>query len=55
MPLQGEYEPSSAEWVRNQVETYEASGGASETTRRGVPVVVVTSVPATGTSSGMSW
>ncbi len=49
MPLQGEYEPSSAEWVRKQVEEYESSDGASGTTLRGVPVVVVTSV---GASSG---
>jgi F420H(2)-dependent quinone reductase len=49
MPLQGEYEPSSAEWVRDQVEEYESSGGARGTTLRGIPVVVVTSV---GASSG---
>jgi F420H(2)-dependent quinone reductase len=49
MPLQGEYAPTAAEWVRNQVEEYESSGGASGTTLRGVPVVVVTSV---GASSG---
>ena len=49
MPLQGEYEPSTAEWVRDQVEKYETSGGTSATTLRGVPVVVITSV---GASSG---
>jgi F420H(2)-dependent quinone reductase len=49
MPLQGEYEPSSAEWVRDQVEEYESSGGTTGTTLRGVPVVVVTSL---GASSG---
>jgi len=49
MPLQGEYEPSSAKWVRDQVEEYESSGGTRGTTLRGVPVVVVTSV---GASSG---
>jgi F420H(2)-dependent quinone reductase len=49
MPLQGEYEPSSAKWVRDQVDEYERSGGTSGTTLRGVPVVVITSV---GTSSG---
>lgn len=49
MPLQGEYQASSAEWVRNQVEEYESSGGTKGTTLRGVPVVVVTSV---GASSG---
>jgi deazaflavin-dependent oxidoreductase (nitroreductase family) len=46
MPLQGEYEPSPAEWVRKQVEEYESSGGTSGTTLRGVPVVVITSVGA---------
>jgi deazaflavin-dependent oxidoreductase (nitroreductase family) len=49
MPLQGEYEPSSAKWVRDQVEEYERSGGTSGTTLRGVPTVVVTSV---GSRSG---
>ena len=49
MPLEGEYEPSPAQWVRDQVEEYERSGGAQGTTLRGVPVVVVTSM---GASSG---
>jgi deazaflavin-dependent oxidoreductase (nitroreductase family) len=49
MPLQGEYEPSSAKWARDQVEEYESSGGTRGTTLRGVPVVVITSV---GASSG---
>jgi F420H(2)-dependent quinone reductase len=49
MPLQGEYEPSSSEWVREQVEQYESSGGTEGTTLRGVPVIVITSV---GASSG---
>ena len=44
--LRGEYEPSPAEWVREQVEKYESSGGTEATTLRGVPVVVVTSVGA---------
>jgi F420H(2)-dependent quinone reductase len=47
MPLQGQYEPSTAEWVRNQVEEYEGSGGTRGTTLRGVPVVVITSLGAT--------
>ena len=47
MPLQGEYEPSSSAWVRDQVEEYETSGGTRGTTLRGVPVVVVTSLGAT--------
>src|SRR5579884_1418135 len=49
MPLQGEYEPSSAKWVRDQVEEYESSGGTRGTELRGVPVVVITSV---GSRSG---
>jgi deazaflavin-dependent oxidoreductase (nitroreductase family) len=45
MPLDGEYEPSTIDWVREQVERYEASGGTEATTLRdtGLPVVVVTS------------
>jgi deazaflavin-dependent oxidoreductase (nitroreductase family) len=46
MPLQGEYEPSPAKWVRDQVEEYEGSGGTRGATLRGVPVVVITSVGA---------
>jgi F420H(2)-dependent quinone reductase len=49
MPLQGEYEPSSSQWVRDQVQAYESSGGTKETSMGGVPVVVITSV---GASSG---
>jgi hypothetical protein len=45
MPLEGEYEPSTIGWVREQVEAYEASGGARANTLRdtGLPVVIVTS------------
>jgi deazaflavin-dependent oxidoreductase (nitroreductase family) len=48
MPLQGEYEPSPEKWVRDQVETYEASNGARANTLRdtGRPVVIVTSLGA---------
>ncbi len=44
MPLSGEYEPSPASWVREQVAAYEASGGREANTLRdtGLPVVVVT-------------
>ena len=43
--LEGEYEPSPAGWVREQVEAYEASGGAEANTLRdtGDPIVVITS------------
>lgn len=45
MPLSGEYEPSPARWVRDQVEAYESSGGREANTLRdtGLPVVIVTS------------
>jgi len=48
MPLTGQYEPSSAKWVRDQVELYESSGGTEGTTLRdtGLPVVIVTNVGA---------
>jgi len=48
MPLQGEYEPSSQQWVRDQVAAYEASGGREANTLRdtGDPIVVITSVGA---------
>ena len=44
MPVEGEYEPSTAAWVRDQVELYEDSGGTKGTTLRdtGLPVVIVT-------------
>jgi deazaflavin-dependent oxidoreductase (nitroreductase family) len=43
MPLQGEYEPSREQFVRDQVELYERSGGTDGTTMRGLPVIVLTS------------
>src|SRR4051812_50143002 len=46
MTLRGEYQPSPEQWVRDQVDAYESSGGTEGTTLRGVPVVVVTSVGA---------
>jgi deazaflavin-dependent oxidoreductase (nitroreductase family) len=41
--LQGEYEPSPWDWVRDQVAEYEASGGRRANTLRdtGMPIVVV--------------
>lgn len=43
--LQGEYAPSPSAWVREQVETYEATDGREANTLRdtGIPVVVFTS------------
>jgi deazaflavin-dependent oxidoreductase (nitroreductase family) len=51
MPLQGEYEPSAWEWVRDQVAEYEASGGTRANTLMdtGIPVIVVST---RGTKSG---
>jgi deazaflavin-dependent oxidoreductase (nitroreductase family) len=43
MPLDGEYEPSAWDWVRNQVENIESSGGAEGTTFRDMAVILVTS------------
>lgn len=44
MAIDGEYVPSTAAWVRDQVEEYEGSGGTAGTTLRetGLPVVIVT-------------
>jgi deazaflavin-dependent oxidoreductase (nitroreductase family) len=44
MPLDGEYEPSPAEWVRNQVAEYESSGGQRANTLldTGMPIILVT-------------
>lgn len=48
MALQGEYVPSKAQWVRDQVAAFEASGGTEANTLRdtGDPIVVITSVGA---------
>ena len=42
--LDGEYEPSPAQWVRDQVAEYESSGGqrANTLADTGLPVVIVT-------------
>jgi deazaflavin-dependent oxidoreductase (nitroreductase family) len=42
--LEGEYEPSPAKWVRDQIETYERTGGKEASTLRdtGMPIIVVT-------------
>lgn len=51
MPLSGTYEPSPSQWVRDQVDEYESSGGTRANTLRdtGLPIVIVTS---RGTKSG---
>jgi deazaflavin-dependent oxidoreductase (nitroreductase family) len=42
MPLDGDYEPSTQQWVRDQVALYESSGGTDGTTMRGMPVILLT-------------
>jgi len=44
MPVQGEYAPSAAGWVREQVAAYEGSAGQEANTLRdtGLPIIVVT-------------
>lgn len=44
MPLEGEYEPSPWEWVREQIAEYESSGGTRAGTLRdsGLPVIILT-------------
>ncbi|MDT3446137.1 MULTISPECIES: nitroreductase family deazaflavin-dependent oxidoreductase [unclassified Pseudofrankia] len=42
----GGYEPSPSDWVREQVEEYESSGGTRGTTLNGRPVVILTTVGA---------
>lgn len=46
MPLTGEYEPSPEQWVREQVEEIESSGGTRGNDMRGMPVVLLTTVGA---------
>jgi deazaflavin-dependent oxidoreductase (nitroreductase family) len=58
MPLKGQYEPSTAQFVRDQVELYESSGGTQGTTLgvlvtreedeglEDVPVVILTTLGA---------
>ena len=44
MTLEGEYEPSTWQWVRDQVETYERTNGREANTLRdtGLPIIIVT-------------
>ena len=46
MPLTGEYEPSASDFSRDQVESYERTGGAEGGELQGRPVIVLTSVGA---------
>ena len=44
MPVEGTYEPSAWDWVRDQVEIYERTGGAEANTLwdSGIPIIIVT-------------
>jgi F420H(2)-dependent quinone reductase len=42
MPLTGEYEPSPWDWVSEQVQQYEATGGKEGGTLEGAPCVILT-------------
>ncbi len=44
MPITGDYEPSTWDWVAQQVAEYEASGGTRANTLRdtGIPIIIVT-------------
>jgi len=46
VPLTGEYQPSTSERTRRQVELFERSNGAEGNTLRGMPVIVLTTVGA---------
>lgn len=52
MDFDGTYGPSTWDWVREQVEEYEASGGAKANTLRetGIPIIVMTTI---GHKSGL--
>lgn len=46
MPITGDYEPSTWQWVADQAAAYEASGGTEANTLRdtGIPIIVMTTV-----------
>src|SRR6478752_9317150 len=46
MPIEGEYEPSAWDWVREQVDTFERSNGREANTfaDTGLPIIVITTV-----------
>jgi deazaflavin-dependent oxidoreductase (nitroreductase family) len=48
MPIDGDYEPSPSEWVRDHVEEYESSGGERGNTLRdtGLPIIIFTTLGA---------
>jgi deazaflavin-dependent oxidoreductase (nitroreductase family) len=46
MPLSGTYEPSPQDYVSQQVQLYESSGGTEGNTMRGKPVIILSSLGA---------
>ena len=46
MPIEGDYEPSTWDWVRDQVQEYEGSAGAKGNTLRetGLAIIVMTTI-----------
>ncbi len=46
MPLKGEYEPNPVQFVADQVQQYESSGGTQATTLLDLPVVILTTLGA---------
>jgi F420H(2)-dependent quinone reductase len=46
LPLEGDYEPSTASWARHQAERYEATNGRESGDLRGRPIILLTSVGA---------
>ena len=52
MTLQGEYQPSPEQWVRDQVEEFEASNGQRANILRGHPEWPIVVITSTGSKSG---
>ena len=46
MPLNGEYEPGTLDWARENAELYMSSGGTQGTDLRGMPVILLTTIGA---------
>jgi deazaflavin-dependent oxidoreductase (nitroreductase family) len=46
MPLTGDYEPSTSDWVRENAEAYMESGGEKGTELKGRPVILLTTIGA---------
>jgi deazaflavin-dependent oxidoreductase (nitroreductase family) len=46
MPLDGEYEPSTSDWARENAELYMSSGGTAGTELQGKPVILLTTIGA---------